>query len=232
MLKYVLVENPMTTGQRSYIAHVSSPEIKTLEDVVNHIISEGTGLTRPQALAYFEKLTQSFLFFVSQGHHVITPLLKVRPTISGLFEDELDTFDASRHKVGIHSASGSRLRDLATNIKLEKVDIATLAPVPAIFTDTHSEEHNFLVTSGGIGMLRGKLLKFDPKDIQQGIFFIPVDDPGTEIRVSDYSRLKPAEVHFHIPVLESGDYRLVVKTIPRSGGELQEGKLKHVIIVE
>jgi hypothetical protein len=231
MLKYSVVKNATTANSRHFVAHVSSPESKTLDDVIKHMISEGTGLTRPQALAYFEKLTQSFLFFVGQGHHVITPLVKVRPTISGIFVNKLDNFDSSRHQVNIRSTSGIRLRELETDIKLEKVNVSTQMPVPILFTDSRTGEENFWATSGEIGALRGQLLKFDPKDLEQGIFFVPIEDPGTEIRAELYSRIKPAEVNFQVPVLASGEYKLVVKTIPKEGKGIKTGELETVLNV-
>ena len=66
MLKYLLVNNAMTSNPNACVAIVSSPESKNLDDVVSFMVSEGTGLTRPQALAYFEKLTQTVMYFVGQ----------------------------------------------------------------------------------------------------------------------------------------------------------------------
>jgi hypothetical protein len=231
MLKYALVENAMAVDPNSCVAIVSSPESKNLDDVINFMVAEGTGLTRPQAMAYFEKLTQTLLYFVGQGHSVNTPLMRVRPTISGIFNNKSDSFDASRHQVNIRARAGSRLRDLETNIKLEKVKVSTQAPIPDTFTDALSGESNFFATSGGIGMLKGQMLKFDVDDLQQGIFFVPVNDPATEIRVESYSGIKPSEIHFQIPTLDPGDYYLAVKSVPKSGKGIKKGELETVINV-
>jgi hypothetical protein len=90
MLKYALVENAMALDPSNCVAIVSSPESKNLDDVINFMVAEDTGLTRPQAMAYFEKLTQTILYFVGQGHSVATPLLRVRPTISGVLNNKSD----------------------------------------------------------------------------------------------------------------------------------------------
>ncbi|MDR0815107.1 MAG: DUF4469 domain-containing protein [Bacteroidales bacterium] len=231
MLKYALVENAMAVDPNSCVAIVSSPERKNLDDVINFMIAEGTGLTRPQALAYFEKLTQTVLYFVGEGHSVITPLVRVRPTVSGIFTDKRDNFDSSRHQVNIRSTSGFRLRDLETHIKLEKVNVATQIPVPEIFTDALTGEDNFWATSGGLGVLKGQLLKFDPEDVQQGVFFVPVNNPAVEIRAGVYSGIKPSEVHFQVPTLESGEYSVIVKSIPKTGKGLKRGELETVVNV-
>jgi len=124
MLKYALVDNVMATGPYNCVAVVSSPEVKDLNDIIDFMISEGAGLTRPQAMAYFEKLIQTVEYFVGQGHRVVTPLVKVRLSISGVFNDKKDVFDSSRHKLNIRASAGLRLRELPSKIKMEKVEVS------------------------------------------------------------------------------------------------------------
>ena len=54
MLKYCLVDNRLAKDEKNFVAMVSSPVTMTLDKLIDEMISEGTGLTRPQALAYFE----------------------------------------------------------------------------------------------------------------------------------------------------------------------------------
>ncbi len=231
MLKYTLVESSMTVDPHNCVAIVSSPESKDLNDVIDFMIAEGTGLTRPQALAYFEKLTQTVEYFVGQGHRVNTPLIRVRPCISGLFIDKKDVFDPNRHQINVRATAGLRLRMLETNIKVEKVKFIQPVPILEIFTDAITGETNFFGTPGGIGVLKGNLLKFDVTDNQQGVFFASVADPSNETRVEVYSGIKPSEIHFQIPALAAGDYTIAVKSILKSGGTLRKGELEHTISV-
>ena len=76
MLQYALVENVMTTAPHNCIAVVSSPEVKGLNDVIDCMIAEGTGLTRPQAMAYFEKLTQTIEYFLGKTIWQETVIIK------------------------------------------------------------------------------------------------------------------------------------------------------------
>ena len=70
MLKYSLTENVLASNPNGCVAVVSGSETKDLNAVIDYMIAEGTGLTRPQAMAYFEKLTQTIEYFVGQGHRV------------------------------------------------------------------------------------------------------------------------------------------------------------------
>lgn len=216
MLKYYLVQNPLVKENEKFIALVSSPETKTLDDVVNIMIAEGTGLTRPQALAYFEKLTQTVLGILKDGHNIATPLFRVRPTISGLFNNGDDSFDATRHQVNARFLAGDRLRKLSVESYLQKCDLATFQPLVKKFTDAATSSVDTNATPGGIGVINGRFLQFDLTDLSQGVFFIPGNNPETAIRAVIYSRIFPKELSFCIPMLEAGDYRIMVKTKPKT----------------
>jgi len=196
------------------------------------MIAEGTGLTRPQALAYFEKLTQTIEYFLRQGHRVTTPLVRVKPTISGVFNGPDDFFDASRHTINIRTSSGLRLLDLATKIKMEKVEAAPQIPVLRTFTDGVNKKINASAVSDGYGTINGRSLKFDPSDSRLGVFFLPKNDPTTEIPMSGYLEIRPSKLHFKIPVLTAGVYKVIVRTLSRNGSILLQGELKVGILVE
>jgi len=76
MIRYSLTKNTMNRDSNEYIATVNQLEKTDLNQIIDYMVEEGTGLTRPQALAYFEKLVQSFEHFIEiKGgtlEHVIT----------------------------------------------------------------------------------------------------------------------------------------------------------------
>ena len=63
MLKYALIENVLALNPYSCVAVVSSPETKDLNDVINFIVAEGTGLTRLNDI----KFKYSILLFCLLG---------------------------------------------------------------------------------------------------------------------------------------------------------------------
>ena len=71
--------NPETGG---YIAKVKQWAKTDLDDIIDYMVAEGTGLTRPQALAYFEKLTQTVEHFIKLRGGVSTPLCRFQTTIN------------------------------------------------------------------------------------------------------------------------------------------------------
>lgn len=231
MIKYYLIENYLLKGDSKYMALVTNTETKNLNDIINMMIDEGTGLTRPQALAYFERLMQAIGFWLQNGYAVNTPLVKFRTSISGSFRDELDSFDTNRHQLNIRATPGMRMKTIITSTKLERSRVASQVPNPLTYIDNLTEEENAVASPGAIGIVRGNFLSFDKTDLQQGVFMVPVADPAAAVRVPKYSHIKPQEVHFLCPALTPGDYTVEIRAMSKNGKELLSGSLKSPLTV-
>ena len=231
MVKYALKENTLGEDSKGCLAIVSALGVATLEDVTGHMIAEGTGLTRPQAMAYFEKLSQSVEYFIGLGFTVSTPLFRTRTTISGTFENKYDSFDSARHQINVKTISGVRMNKLEKGLSAVKTKLNRLSPSPEIFTDAGTVTDNGRITPAGVAVLRGSLLKFDPKDGEQGIFFVAADNPAEEIRVENYTTIRSNEVNFQIPALEPKDYILVVKSSYYGWSTVRKGELDGTLSV-
>jgi hypothetical protein len=137
MLKYFLISSALSTEKGSCYDSVTTVENLQMEDIINQMIEEGSGLTRPQAIAYYEKFSEVIL----------------------------------------------------------------------------------------------KNLKFDDKDLNQGVFFIPENRNNAIVRVSMYSDITPLKVFIQVPELQSGNYKLVVKTIPVNCTKIVQGESGFILQV-
>ena len=54
MFKYCLINNPLAKDGKNFVAMVKSEKTVDLDRFIKDMVDEGTGLTRPQAIAYFE----------------------------------------------------------------------------------------------------------------------------------------------------------------------------------
>ncbi|MDD4489517.1 MAG: DNA-binding domain-containing protein [Paludibacter sp.] len=104
MIKYALAKNQMASDKPNFVANVSCMDNISFDDLLNKMVEEGTGLTRPQAMAYFERLTQTVISLLENGCTVNTPLFKVRLTIKGVFETADDYFDPEKQTPSSHRA--------------------------------------------------------------------------------------------------------------------------------
>ena len=135
-----------------------------------------------------------------------------------------DAFDSSRHVVNVKTSSSLRLKELPTKIRLEKVDATPHIPVIRLFIDGVNKSVNTSAVSDDYGTIVGKWLKFDPEDSRLGVFFIPADDPLNEIPMPGYLEIMPSKLHFKIPALPAGTYKVVVRTLSRNGINVLPGE--------
>lgn len=230
-LEFYLATNNMTADSDDYMAISSNTNSYSIEDVFDHMTREGSTITKAEALASFEEISQGIINLIRQGNAVVTPLFNIRSGISGVFEDEDDNFDANRHQVRINLSVGSRLRPVAAEIDPQKIKARERQPDIEYFYDDATDTKNEVITPGRGARIAGELLKFDEDDPTQGIFFVNKDD-SSETRVDEsILKNKPGELIFIVPALPAGAYRLEVRSIIFNTTELRTGALSHELTV-
>lgn len=230
-LEFYLIPNHMTPDPDDYMAVSSNPQTYSIEDVYDHMTREGSTITKAEALAVFEEITQGIINIVEEGNAVVTPLIQVRSNISGVFDGEEDTFDPARHHVRVNVSAGNRLREAADDIPTQKIAARERIPAPVHYHDSSSETQDEAITPGGGARITGSLLKFEEEDINQGIFFVNISD-GTETRVETaILRNKPGELIFMNPELPAGTYRLEVRSMLPRASEVRTGALVNELTV-
>ena len=225
MLNYVLAENVHTKKEKKFIALITDSETKNMDDIIDLMVSEGTGMTRPQTLAYFEKLKQVIRFYLEQGYSVSTPLVRFRPSIRGTFLNISDRFDPSRHRIMMRAVAGTFIKEVETVVQPVCVTVDNHIPYPVELKDAATNLRCTSIAAGSIGKLRGDNLSFDPTDLQQGVFLIPMKTGSDEIRISTYSYSVNSEIHFLFPHFLNGDYTLEVRKLDRSKKKIIKGNL-------
>jgi polyhydroxyalkanoate synthesis regulator phasin len=228
-LQYALFDNLLTEDSSDMMAVIQNQDTVDMDMLVDEMVAEGTGLTRPQAKAYSEKLFQLIKNHASAGRRINLPVVNIHSAIRGVFAGKDDRFDPARHRVVMLVSPGAELRRLEKEIKPEKVKGESPMPDPQDFIDAATGEHNRTITSGGIATLKGYHLKFDPSDSEQGLFLIPEIDSSTSLRVLQFSAIKPSELHFLVPQLLPGAYRIEVITYVRGGKQLRTGRLPELV---
>ncbi|MGS2762139.1 DNA-binding domain-containing protein [Sinomicrobium sp. M5D2P9] len=230
-LEYYLIPNQMTPDPDDYMAVSSNTRSMSIEDVYEQMTREGSTITKAEALANFEEITQGIIGLVRQGYSVVTPLVNITSGISGVFTSEDDSFDSLRHQVRIRVNTGLRLKQATSAIPVKKVASRQRQPAPVHYYDNTAEAQNEMITPGGGARVTGSLLKFDEADTEQGIFFINVADNTTTRVAGKLLRNKPGELIFLNPELPSGTYRLEVRSILDRGISLIKGTLPHELSI-
>ncbi|MDR8392863.1 DUF4469 domain-containing protein [Aliifodinibius sp. S!AR15-10] len=229
-LKYYVTPNPMNSSD-DFMAVSKRPESYSLEDVFEHMTREGSTITKAEALAGFEEVSRGIINLLKQGNSVVTPLVNLSPSITGVFEGEDDRFDPDRHQVKINVTPGKRLRETAPTIPTQKIMPRERSPEPAHYYDYNSETQDQVITPQGAARITGSLLKFDEQDQDQGVFFVNTSD-GTETRVNiKMIKNKPGELIISNPRLEAGHYRLEVRSLLDGTKDIRKGALPDELTV-
>lgn len=211
MIKYYLESNPLTRKSNRLTARVMTTDTLYLKDIVKKAAKRGTSLTETDLMAAALLLSEVTSEEVARGKTVVLPLAVIRPTIRGVFNNVDDTFDESRHTKRASLKAGTMLTAKIQKARVEKLTGRSPAPVVTEFTDVTSGTTNNLITPGGIGIIIGKDLKFDPQNYSEGIWFSPTD--GREpVKTSTIALQTQGKLIFSIPnSLKPGSYILEVR---------------------
>lgn len=170
-LHFYLIPNHMHPNSDNFMAVSTNSGSYTLEDVFDRIVEGGSTITKADALAVFEEITQNIIEIVEDGNSVTTPLINVSSSVKGAFEDKEERFNPNKHRVRITIAAGKRLSKTASVIDLQKISSQKRKPDPAYFKDISSDTTNGVITPTGAARITGSLLKFDEDDPSQGDLF-------------------------------------------------------------
>ncbi|MFV0376708.1 MAG: DNA-binding domain-containing protein, partial [Mangrovibacterium sp.] len=174
-LHFALFENHLTPDPTDFMAVVQDLQAKTQDDVMNLMVSRGSTVTKAEALAVFEEYALAIEQLLKDGNSVNTPLFNLSPSIKGVFYSETENFNPAIHTVRLNITPGIRLRQMAQNVSVARVQGASPQPDPLYLDDLGSGTRNDTLSPGNIAQLKGSRLKFDPVDPAQGIFVLAAD---------------------------------------------------------
>jgi len=231
-LDYYVSQNRITSNTDDYMAVSVDRQRYTIEQVYEYMTREGSTLTKAEALAAFEEVTQGIINIVREGNTVVTPLVNIMPSISGVFDSDEDSFDPERHQVNLRMTPGVRLRKVPPSISTNKVRPRMPQPELIHYFDKATDTEDDEVSPDEGGRISGELLKFDMADPDQGIFFVnTADNSETRIDPDRMLRNMPSELLFINPQLPAGDYWLEVRSIINGNSHTRTGRLLDELTV-
>jgi hypothetical protein len=212
----------MTADPEDYRAQITGYESVTEKEIIEYITRKGSSITPAAVKANYEEIIGAHEYFLQQGYGVNTEFINVRPSIQGVFRSRDDGFDPARHKIRFRVTLGKRYNRTSDEVKTEKAEPASNAPLPQRFEDVTSATVNEAVTPGGTATLSGARLKYHQNDPKQGIFLVAADK--TEVRVERILSHHAAQVVFLVPAnLPADDYTLEVRVLPKGNKEIKRG---------
>lgn len=169
-------------------------------------------------------------YYLSQGHTISLDYFKVRYSISGVFTDTSDSFDANRHQLNLKMTPGKFMKDVIGSVPLTKVKGSSVSIDIDRVQDYMSKTNNEILTAGGMVRILGDRLSIDQADENQGVYLI--DEDRTETKIEFLQQISSGELMVQIPIgLTSGTYRLEIRSIIRGQTSLSKGLIEDLEVV-
>jgi hypothetical protein len=228
-IEFKLVQSGKLLAEDEYTGRVLT-RTADMEQLVDRIMEHGSSVCRSDVISVLEDYYTALENMLLEGWNVLTPGANYRVTIRGVFKGRNADFDPEQHEVTVQVTTGKRLRrSISTRARVERR--AGKPPQPALvdYLDVMTGAVHSKVTPGGQGMITGELLKFDPGDAAQGIFFVAADNTAT--RVESVAWNGPTKQIFLVPALAPGEYVLQVRASFNGNGDVRTGALLDKLTV-
>ncbi len=227
MVAYFLVDNKMTSDPDDRRAQTVTQGSKDDDALIEYMIARGSTVTKAEALATLYEYGDAVGFFLKEGYSINSRLLKAGPSICGVFINDEDNFDDSRHKLKIKTLPGVHFKDVSRQIKLAKIASSETLPQPKYLLDVTTDTKNNKLTPGGVIKLTGKHMKLDLSLPTQGVF---LHSEGKATRVDTFVTNRPSELVMVLPKpLTKGPYQLEVRSM--INGSERSGRLSAMLTV-
>ncbi len=233
MLQYSLTENLLTEAPDDYTALVQPLGTYDKEAIITEMLRRGTLLTRTDILAVLNGFEETVRDITHDGGIVNTPLFNTSFSISGVFDGAMDTFDGNRHKLNVNLTKGMVMRDVESQVVIEKT--GTVIPQPTILEvkDSVSGKVNEQLTPGGVVELMGVNIKIVGKNADCGLWFVPAS--GEAVKAQVIVQNKPSSLIAMIPNLSAETYTLKVMTQYTGGKPLKDPRtcmFKKTLVID
>jgi nucleoid DNA-binding protein len=209
-IKYYLQPNPITPDPNDQKARVQPNATLGIDEIVKRIVKRGTTLTETDVRAVLRLSFDEIADAVAEGNNVNLSLVNIKPSVQGVFDSVNDSFDDSRHTVRASVSAGIGLQQKMGTASVEKMGSSIVSPDIVDFNDVRTNSHT-QASKGGIGVITGSELKFNPANATEGIFFVN-NATNAETKVTEVAQRTEGKLMFMIPsTLVAGSYFVEVR---------------------
>jgi hypothetical protein len=233
MLTYSLYDNHFTEDDpNDRLARPVDVTINTREDLIEEITGPGSILKPTETDAVIDNYWQTIANYIRKGEAYSDDYIRTRFGVSGVFQNEEDEFDPTRHKVLISVLPKDVITEAAADITLRKVDGRAIIPEIDGVYDWGSETNDDLLTPGDVLEITGTNLKIHNNLEDEGVFFVNQSD-DTEEAADQIRTNEPKTLTLRIPEgLAAGTYRIEVRNTRHNGDTLRTGIFTPKLTVE
>ncbi|MBI9035007.1 MAG: DUF4469 domain-containing protein [Bacteroidales bacterium] len=228
MIKFSIEPNNFTHMKEGFYARTYTNGSCDLDDLIERMDRLGSTMSKADMHGVWELMCYAIEKIIDDGFTIKTPLFNIRPAVSGPFDSSNEHFKRSKHRVRINFSSGTRIKRFEKTLDASRTKSRPNAPIVSYIYDYSTKSYDQKITLMNMGRIAGRFLKFDPDDLQQGIFMI--NELKEEIRITQIADNLPSRLTFIWPAqLPPGTYSIKVRA-RKADGTLLNSVSKQVLV--
>jgi len=201
-------------------------------ELAEFIVRQGTTVRKPDILAVMENLGQAIRTLCSGGDSVTLPNLGiVTPQIGGVADKDGKWVDGPYTYLTMRFDSDLSYQ-FSGEVSTEIVSATKRFPEIVAVTDVASATQNETLTSGSMGNVKGKNLRFNATKSDEGLYLIPTAG-GDEVKVALFESNTSVKLTFQWPSgLTSGtEYKVQIRARLPGTKTLRESAIGAILTV-
>lgn len=233
MLQISLADNKLTKDDpNDRMAIVQNRKQKSVADIVDQLTVEGSILKPTECEAVINGVLRTMVKNLREGYGFQSDYFSLTPSVSGVFIDDKDRFDPSRHQVELNLRLSAPMKEALTQVNVEVIPHTTPMPVIKTVFDRKSKTTDDQMTPGHTLEIAGERLKIvDTEADEQGVFLVNTQR-AEEVKVPHLFQNTPKSLHAELPdTLSTGTYRLEVRTAVHNAKEIRTGFASFTLTV-
>ena len=233
MLQVSLVDNKLTKDDLDdRMAVVQNRKHKNVNDLVGQLTVEGSILKPTECEAVITGVLRTIVKNLREGYGFQSDYFTLTPSVSGVFINEKDRFDANRHQVELNLRLGAPMKEALSQVKVEVIPHTSPVPVIEQVFDRKSKTTNDRLTPGHSLEISGRLLKIEELEAaEQGVFLVNTAR-DEEVKLPYLYQNTPKMLQAELPdTLKRGTYRLEVRTAVYNIREVRTGSAPFTLTV-
>jgi nucleoid DNA-binding protein len=200
MIDYVFTDTPLIKDPNDRIARVVNQRTHTDSDLADALANRNIGVSKPEALALIEAITEILLEWIANGDAATLTLGHYHATISGTFKD-----GEHPKEVNCNITPSNEIIKAAKRVLMRRVE-ARLQIYIDFIHDVLTNTSNEKITQGGNVKITGHNIKIAGDNKEVGIEFHSVS--GSSVYKVESRHIvinKPSELMIVAPKMPAGE---------------------------
>lgn len=223
-IKVYLYKNMFTKGIDTYTARVATERMLDVKEICRSAVTRGGAGIPASSMQYaVEQFLKEMEYKLCDGYSVNTGSFIATPSVKGVFDSPVESFNPQKHKLSFRFKQGESLQKKLPDVNVQVMGVANSGICIEQVTNLKTGSVNELITPLHSLRINGRKLKLTGDHPDVGIYFTNIETGvRTGIEKSDIIANYPAELVITVPSLISGNYLLEITSQFTTAGTLKQ----------